>query len=199
MRKKSVIIGLAAVAAAYIAYPYFSLWRLGVALENKDAAALESKIEWPSVRQGLKDDFNALFMTQMAASMKDQEDNAAFAALGMALGGAIVNQMIDSIVTPQGIAILFQGDRPELPTPMRPGSGETITATAKPAMDQNDRKSRGPDIVWAFFEGPTSFRASLRGPNQPEHEKPLDIRMELVGGVWKLTRIMLPPEAILKQ
>ena len=44
------------VGVAYVAYPYVTLYRLGSAIKGADAATLESLVDWPAVREGIKED-----------------------------------------------------------------------------------------------------------------------------------------------
>jgi hypothetical protein len=124
------------------------------------------------------------------------------------------------MVTPQGVVALMEGNRPAFPGPLGPvasapgaaagGAGKPPAAAGKVSVDALEapagapRAADGsgfqrPEVEWAFFEGPTTFRASLRGKGQKPGEKPLDIRMELIGGSWKLTRIMLPVDEVLNK
>ena len=42
--------------SGYAAYPYVTLYRLGSAIKGADAATLESLVNWPAVREGIKED-----------------------------------------------------------------------------------------------------------------------------------------------
>ena len=44
------------VGVAYAAFPYVTLYRLGSAIHGADAATLESLVDWPAVREGIKED-----------------------------------------------------------------------------------------------------------------------------------------------
>ncbi len=51
-----VLAMVLSVGVAYVAYPYITLYRLGEAIRGADAATLETLVDWPSVREGIKED-----------------------------------------------------------------------------------------------------------------------------------------------
>src|SRR5271168_2666275 len=86
-----IVATILSVAVAYVAYPYVTLYRLGSAIQRADAATLESLVDWPAVREGIKEDvcdfaaegpdptvhdelppFGAGFMRGIASSAIDQ-------------------------------------------------------------------------------------------------------------------------------
>jgi Protein of unknown function (DUF2939) len=98
--KKTVIgiIGLLVlVALGWIAWPYYAVYDFANAIQEGDQVALERRVAWDSVRGGLREDFNSV----LARSTQ----GAGLAAL---VGPAIINNAIDSFVTPQGITSLLR-------------------------------------------------------------------------------------------
>lgn len=75
MSKGKVALGIAAgLFAIYVAAaPYITVYQMKSAAEDHDGEALSVHIEFPSVRQSLKDQMNAMFSKRMAedAEMKD--------------------------------------------------------------------------------------------------------------------------------
>jgi hypothetical protein len=61
--KKSGLF-LLGLALAYGVYPYWSLYRLGEALEVRDKGALKQYVDWPAVRGGLKEDLSGMLSPQ---------------------------------------------------------------------------------------------------------------------------------------
>ena len=51
MRNKGLIAGIILLIAAYVAYPYLALHRLGDAVRRSDVAAVDSKVDWPALRR----------------------------------------------------------------------------------------------------------------------------------------------------
>jgi hypothetical protein len=52
--RKPVIGACLAIAMAYVAYPYVTLYRLGQAIRGGDAVALQTMVNWDAVREGIK-------------------------------------------------------------------------------------------------------------------------------------------------
>lgn len=101
-----VVIGLLGIYLA--AAPYITVYRMKSAAENRDAETLSEFIEFPSVRQSLKDQLNANIAQEMASD-NEMADNP-FAAIGSALAGTLVEKMVDAYVTPAGITRLMAGE-----------------------------------------------------------------------------------------
>ena len=57
---KSIALAIAAAASVgWLAWPYVTAYGIAQAINDGDAAALETRVSWPAVRQGFKDDLNA--------------------------------------------------------------------------------------------------------------------------------------------
>jgi len=183
MRKK-IYLGALAVLAVYAVSPYWALYRLGAAVRDADTASLETRVDWVSVRQGIKDDFGAVMAARMSKAQAEGGENSGWAILGAAIGGKMVETMVDSMVTPAGLAVMLQEGRPK-----RAG-------TSQPASAEN----WDPDVEWAFFEGPASFSAEIKPPKHRAEpgRPPLRLRLELQGLTWKLTRLVLPMDEMMK-
>src|ERR1700761_2324473 len=108
---KKIVLLIAVLLATYAAYPYLALYRLGDALRARDMDAVTARVDWPRLRQGIKDDVNAA----LAAKGKP-EAGEALAAFGMALAGTLASPVIDAAVTPEGLVAVAAADRPTLVT-----------------------------------------------------------------------------------
>ena len=97
----------AAIAALYVASPYYALWRLKNAVVNKDSLVLERIVDWPGIREQIR---SQIVATSMANTSTDK---SAFGTLGTALGAAMVGPMIESMVHPATI-IRATENNPEL-------------------------------------------------------------------------------------
>ena len=140
MKKTVGIIGLLIlVALGWIAWPYYAVYDFANAIQQGDQVALERRVAWDSVRGGLREDFNAV----LARSTQ----GAGLAAL---VGPAIINNAIDSFVTPQGIASLLRIAKVPIPN-----------ADRRPSSTLDD-KQRGrlqfEQVKYSFFLGrPSDF------------------------------------------
>jgi hypothetical protein len=178
MAKRKVWLGAAALCvlvALYIAYPYHTLHRIEDALESGDQATLEDLIDWPSLREGLKDDLNTLATRALAEQAGPGGDPQE--ALGMGIAAmfvpVLVQRTVDAYVTPAGIAALMRRE---------------------PSADETPRAEDWHfEVHRAYFTGPGSFRFEFSNPDDPRPEPAIGV-LALDGLTWRLTRLILPLE-----
>lgn len=177
MSKGKVVLAIAAgLFAIYVAAaPYVTVYQMKSAEESHDGEALSEHIEFPSVRQSLKDQMNAMFAKKMAED-EEMKKNP-FAALGAALAGVMVDKMVDAYVTPAGITQLMAGEKPQ------PGaekdSGNAGSPERKPLSDAS-----------MAYESLDKFVVKVKGNDGGEGKLVLRRR----GLSWKLTDIIIPLE-----
>lgn len=172
---KKLLLLILVLLAAYAAYPYLALYRLGEALRVQDQDAVEAKVDWPKLRQGIKDDVNAA----LVAKVKPEEGDA-LAAFGIALAGKLAGPVVDAAVTPAGLAAVAAADRP------------TLTTLATQVYVSNSADRSLPRLVQSGFGGPTVFEATVMPRGATGEADAIRLRFELEGGYWMLTRIHLP-------
>jgi hypothetical protein len=101
------LIGLLMLAglAFYVAWPAWSGYRIATALSNKDAAALDSKVDFPSVRESLRPAVTAELGKRIDKEMSAMGSVAG--ALGgdlkQQLQGKLVDQALAALVTPDTV------------------------------------------------------------------------------------------------
>lgn len=117
MQRKYIALAslVALLVAAFLSLPYISLWQMQKAVKAYDEKALAQHVNFPSVRQSLKNQIQASFEKELGAEAKDNP----FAALGMAFGGMVINKMLEAYVTPEGLSQLMLGQDPETPRPAK--------------------------------------------------------------------------------
>lgn len=177
MNKQKVILGtVTGVLAVYlIAAPYITVHQMKSAAESHDGEALSEHIEFPSVRQSLKDQMNAMFAKAMV-QQEDAKDNP-FVALGVALAGIVVDKAVDLYVTPAGITQLMAGEKPRPDTERGSGS-----------VDKSERKPFSNTSM--SYESLNKFVVRVKGDDGAEGKFVLRRR----GTSWKLTEIIVPLE-----
>lgn len=107
----TIPIILAALIASYIfASPYITIFQLKSAASNQNGEAVAEHVDFIYLRQNMKDQFNMMAAQEAANQV---EDDNPFAALGAVLGGVMVDEMIDSFVTPIGVAEMINGSTPD--------------------------------------------------------------------------------------
>jgi len=156
------------VAAVYVAYPYAVLYRLGSAIQGADAATLEALVDWPAVREGIKED-----VCDLAAADPAPKNVSALPPFGASFMRGIASNAIDQAVTPQAL----------------------LAAATAPALPATHTAPRGANVrvTWAFFDSLTTFMVSLGAPGQTE---PITLEMDLRGGEWRVQRVWLPAELL---
>ena len=172
---KKVIFLVLVLLAAYAAYPYLALYRLGEALRAQDLDAVEAKVDWPRLRQGIKDDVNAA----LVAKVKPEEGDD-FAAFGIALAGRLASPVVDAAVTPAGLAAVAAADRPTL-------MGLVTQVYVSTSADRPL-----PHLAGSSFSGLTTFEATVMPDGTADEGRAVRLRFELEDGYWMLTRVHLP-------
>ena len=165
---KRLLLVLALAAGAYIAYPYFTLWQLGRAIDTRDVATLEAAVDWPAMRESLKSNF----MTHMAPTIRDSMSGGSAAgqvgaALGTLMGTALLDRMVDSMITAPAFAKMLE-DR----------------VRARPLSEL---------VSYAFFVTPTKFRVDIANPESSDEA--VTFMLSLTGGSWRVSGVTLPAGA----
>lgn len=92
----------------YFGSPYYTLYKLKNAIENKDSESISKHVDFQSLRTNLKEQMNAMMASKMAELQKDNP----FAALGMVFASKMVDTLVDSMVTPYALNRVFKGEKP---------------------------------------------------------------------------------------
>lgn len=113
MNKKIAGVAIAvAIAAAALLYasPYITLHQIHSAIERKDAAAVAEHVDFPALRESLKDQMRV----KMQREMGSNADNP-FAGLGQMLARGLVDQFTDALVSPEGVMLMLENGKPGKP------------------------------------------------------------------------------------
>ena len=169
-------VGIGVVVVLVFGYmfatPYITAYQMKTAGENRDGEALSEHVDFPLLRQSLKDQMNVILGKEMA---KEAAEDNPFAALGVVFGGVFVEKMVDAYVTPAGITELMKGKKPDSGS----GDGDTTGQTlSEPFSD-----------VSMSYDSFSKFTIATRDIKSGEDMKFILRRR---GTGWKLTEIMLP-------
>jgi hypothetical protein len=194
--RSRVAIALAAltfVSVAWIAWPYYAFYKLAVAFRAGDIPGLEAGVAWDNVRQGLRSDLNALLLQSLKVDPNDKntEPGAALGTgLAAVLGPTIINQLVEGYITPQGVTAISHESGADT---LRTGSSSPPNNLAQALQTVGGANFK--QVEYMFFSGgPFTFKVQVR----PEHDPPLKSPFTFLfdwSGSWKLTRILLPPDA----
>jgi hypothetical protein len=161
---------MAACAAAIWLYftPHLAVKRMQDAARAGDHQALAQLVDFPAVRASVKEEVREAVSGELGA------DRSPLASFGAALAGMVVEPLVDSFVTPEGIASAVRGERPSL------GSGEK--RVKKEARDLE--VARG-------YEGSDTFVLHFRDRDDGTERMALVMRRHGIAD-WKLAAIRLP-------
>lgn len=165
------LVGLLVIFAIYLyASPYLVLNSIKNAAQQGDADKLSGYIDFPSVKQSMKDQVKAAMVEELAAS--DEQDG--FEALGTMLAAAMIDPLIDGLVTPDGVALMLQGQKLDFDL-------NNDTPEDKP-------KAKNEDIDYkAGYLSFNRFKVQIIDADDPNES--LDVIMHRDWLSWKVTRI----------
>ena len=98
------------LALFYVAYPYWTLYRLDRALEAHDTASLDAIIDWPSVRRNLRDDMVAAATAKLLPSDTGANRRSGGDLL-TAWGAALIDSATRGLLTSEALATLYDQRR----------------------------------------------------------------------------------------
>ena len=165
------LVGLVVIFLIYFyASPYIVLNNIKKAAEQGDADKLSGYIDFPSVKQSMKDQVKAAMVEELASS-KEQDG---FEALGTMLATAMIDPLIDGLVTPDGVALMLQGQKLDFDL-------NNDTPEDKP-------KSKNEDIDYkAGYLSFNRFKVQVIGADDPNES--IDVIMHRDWLSWKVTSI----------
>lgn len=158
-----VIAAFVGLGAAWLVYPYATLWRLDIAVRQADAAPLRSLVDWDAVRDGLKEELSDWVLDEPANGRPSNE----LAPFGAGFVRGVTGRALDLKVTPETLMSLVHA--------------ASDTPRADPPIDAY--------VEWACFTNPTIFSVRVRTDIDAE---PIRVVMELRGWRWKVRRVWLP-------
>lgn len=102
------LLALLALGGLVFASPYLAVRGMRQAAEAQDAAKLSEYVDFPALRQSLKDTFNARLTEELRKDPKNP-----LASLGLMFSASIVGQLVDAFTTPENLVRLLQGRMPQ--------------------------------------------------------------------------------------
>jgi hypothetical protein len=169
MRRLMIVLAaLAALAAGWwLGSPYWTLHQMKSAAEQGDTARLSTYIDYPAVRENLKGQVRRAILKDASTN----EEGKGLAALGSAIAGALIDPVIDTMVSPEGLQAAF-AER-EAQSTLRPGP----------------HLPAAPDKPVVTHDGLDTFKVRDRRHDQGS------LLFRRVGLGWKLVGFELPPKA----
>jgi hypothetical protein len=163
--KISILLAITLFGTWLFFTPYLAVNSMRSAAEAGDASKLASYVDFPALKENLKTSISA----KISEAAKDQQS-----FFGAAIAMAIVNPLIDSLVTPSSLTMMMKGEKPSF-------DGKS----SKSSKSQSDA-----DILMSY-DGINRFIVTIKKKN--EKEKPLRLIYNRDGIFsWKLTAIDIP-------
>lgn len=128
--KNIVALVLVIAGGGFYATPYIALHNMQQAAEARDSATLNSYIDYPAVKESLKQSMNG----EMSKALLKNKTDSGMNAFATMFASAFVNPMIDIIVTPENMAMMLQAKTPKA---IDTDDKSTPNQTEKP-LDKND-------------------------------------------------------------
>ena len=113
MGKNRLLVGLILVAAfavgVMVASPWWSLSGLAQAINAGDRQRLVRYVDFPRLRESISGQLTAKLGQQLGEDVDGNSSKAMMALAGTALGSAVIDKVVDSLVTPEGVAAILEG------------------------------------------------------------------------------------------
>jgi len=144
----AVILGTIAIGYI-IASPFLALYHLQNSIAKKDAEGIRECVNFPALRESVKEQIGGLMTRQMAA-----EPQNGFAALGGMFANAMADRMVDSMVTPQLFINASQGDQANDKGPLSAFANDAVNPNFHFNFDSTDRMTvtfdvaTSPKLIW---------------------------------------------------
>jgi len=131
--KNTVIAAVAAAAAAGVLYasPYVTLYRIAQAVERKDAVAVSSHVDFPALRESVK----AQALARLQPHDPAPQDDNPLAGFGRRLASGLVEQMVQALVSPNGVMLMLEKGKPGKPADVAAAGVGIDPGNARPHRD----------------------------------------------------------------
>ena len=197
------IFGYSAIAASVVtgcyafASPWLALKDLTQAFEDQDTRKIEKLVDFPELREDIKVTARAAMMKSAAIELEGNP----FAAMGIMMANAIVDPIIDQVISPAGLQLFFSAGEMSGGTD---GLPENIDAIARDLIPSGDGGEASSGVVAAQhidvkteYLGINEFEVQVRNIDMFNESVSFYMRREGLGG-WKVDGISVPDSLVKK-
>lgn len=171
------------LVAGYIAAPFWTAWTIREAIKSSDAAYLEHKIEWTTVRETLKESLTQMAMSSATGTAEAPDHPSIWLRMKTYLSKGAVDKFVEATVTPTGMAGLFS---------MRKTSQANVSGEVKQRHPVWERvQSVWSRVTRAEFKSLSRFEMDMIDKQAPE--RTIKCVLELRGLEWKMTQLRITP------
>jgi hypothetical protein len=182
------LVALALLWAVYLLSPYVALYNLAKALEARDVALIEERVDFPALRLSLARQIAAAYAKAVAPP---KDGKSPTSGLGSGAGAAFIEPLLEPYVSPQAIVELMRGGWRGLPrqdaAPSEKSAGAELLEGGSFLTTANLRR------LWSLTEW-RGFRVFLVRLPQDGTDEPLQLQFRLAGLTWRLSGLELPQE-----
>jgi len=201
------IVAVTVSAGAYLYSPYVAAQSLMKAARNADRDGIEDRVDFPKVRQHMKDQVSSALLQKMSNDPSIQGNP--FAQLGAALVPALTDRLVDTFVTPDGLSRMLQSAKASAAAPalaarsapmtvprQTPAASSPSTANGTSGQSPSAATESGPDVTMRYGTTLDHFYVTVKNRYDPTAK--IDFEFGRHGLInWKLERIELPIDQIL--
>ena len=183
--KFATVLGCLVFGVWFYFTPHIAFNAMKAAIDARDAERLAAYVDFPALKDSVKSGINARIATQMGGA----DPANPFAALGAALAGALISPLVEALVTPESLAMILQGDRPEADKNRKPAPPSMPAEPSKPAQSSGPVESAREQSMG--YESFNRFVVSVK--KKGSTAEPLALVFGRDGWfTWKLIRLRLP-------
>jgi Protein of unknown function (DUF2939) len=185
MRSKTtnwlIVFVLVAVCGYNIASPYLAAYRLSQAIKSQDVATLNELVDYETLRENLKSHLRAKLARGLESNPSLQND--IFVDLGLAVGGMVTDQLVNSYLSPEALLSIMNGRS-------APGLGSNAGVSQTPyTTDASVQQTKPKRRLNMGYLSPNSFFVDVIHNSSMHH--PRFILSRAGWFTWKLSDIQV--------
>lgn len=166
---------------AYAASPFLTAFMIAEAIKAGDSEYLEHKIEWPAVRQSLRESLTPMTVAAVEQGGTPKKTPGLWARIKASFGRSAVNQFVDRYVTPKGLPTIFNYG-----TTYRRMRGDADPPRTLSTLPERMRKAWGRTKRGEFLT-PTLVEIEMQSRTAPDRH--YVSRLELQNFEWRLVSL----------
>ena len=186
---RNILISLFLFMCFYLLWPYIAVFSLYVSLQTGDAAGVEERVDWFTLKKDLRVDLDNFVNFKLKESLKHKKIQINFDSLTLS------KKISDKIATPTGLIYLFNKPNEFIEQISQIFSNALSPENIKPPVQKKKAfRPEGPNfpdlfdrIKYAFFIKPDRFRLSFN-----EGDLSFTLEWRLQGLFWKLIQLKIP-------
>jgi len=172
----------------YLAAPFWTAYQIREAIKNADVATLEAKVDWPSVRQSLRQSL-ASNADLLPASLETEKPSgpirtAILKRLRNTVGNTLLDHFVDRYITAEGLPRLYRMQN----NLRRNARRNTNTA---PNSEEQETSPLYERLKHVSFTSLSSIELGVA--SRTMEDRHIVLTLERFGLEWKLTRIIIAP------